>query len=199
VSKSGRLRAAALLFFITVGFATLALGAKGKRALTRERIDQAASALAKKNWPAVVEALESALDLARDEAPLELRKVVVTRAPAKAFGIFEPISDQVISDRELWLYVEVAGFGSRVIDSETHEVDIEVSAEFSLEDGTVIGTQSLGAHRYRARSHHRVTFFAPHVSLSKKAPEGTYLVELRVKDAVTNKLAKQRFRFIIPR
>lgn len=164
----------------------------------RAFIDAALQALANKDHAAAGESLERALLEVRAEAPLVIRKAVVVDAPPEGLGVYTEAVEGRVRDRQIWLYVEVESFGRRSLGPDTSEVELSVSGSFSLEDGTSIGTMSLGQHAYRTHTPHAVTFFGPQLKLSDKAPAGAYLIDLTVTDAVTKKQAKKKVRFVIP-
>jgi hypothetical protein len=158
----------------------------------------ALAALAKSDWPRVVAHLDAALLSARENAPLSIDKLVVVRGPPAGLGVYDPAPNHEVSDREVWLYVEVANFGNRAIDPETWKVELSVSGTFSLEGSAPIGTMSLGKHEMVTRTKHGLTFFGPNVKLSPKAPAGAYVVDVEVFDEVSGKRAKRKIRFVIP-
>lgn len=164
----------------------------------RALIDSAVASLAKNDHAAAADALERALLAVRAEAPLLVRKAVVVNAPPEGLGVYAPAVEGRVRDRQIWLYVEVESFGRRSLGPDTWEVELSVSGDFALEDGTPIGTMSLGKHAYRTHTPHAVTFFGPNMKLSDKAPAGGYLIDLTVTDAVTKKQAKKKVRFVIP-
>lgn len=167
-------------------------------AKARALLDAARVALESKDLAKSADALEEAALLVREAAPLVIPKAVVVSAPPEGLGVYQEAPGGRVRDRHVWLYVEVAGFGRRALHPRTSEVELSVSGAFSLEDGTPIGTMSLGKHAYRTHTPHALTFFGPNVKLSDKAPAGAYLIDLTVTDAVTKKEASTRVRFVIP-
>lgn len=167
-------------------------------AKARALIEAALASLAKKELRATADALEEAARLVRKDAPLSIEKAVVVTRPPEGLGVYDEAVGGRVRDRQVWLYVEVASFGRRSLGTGVSEVELRVSGDFSLADGTSIGTMSLGKHAYRTHTPHALTFFGPNLKLSDKAPPGAYLIDLTVTDAVTNKEAHERVRFVIP-
>lgn len=198
-----RALAVSLLFVTLTLTSALALADEGARvsaSLTKARalIDAALAALAAHDLAKSADALEAAALEVRHDAPLVIQKAVVLTGPPEGLGVYQEAPGGRVRDRQVWLYVEVASFGRRAVSADTWEVELRVSGDFSLADGTSIGTMSLGKHAYRTHTPHALTFFGPNLKLSDKAPAGAYLIDLTVTDAVTNKQAKARVRFVIP-
>ncbi len=172
--------------------------ARTLRADVRALLDGAQKALRQNDPASAADALEGAALLVREDAPLVIKKAVVVQGPPEGLGVYSEAVEGKVRDRQIWLYVEVASFGRRALGPDTWEVELSVSGDFSLEDGSSIGTLSLGKHAYRTHTPHALTFFGPNMKLSDKAPAGAYLIELTVTDAITKKQAKKRVRFVIP-
>lgn len=159
---------------------------------------QAGAAAKKGAWADAVAHLETALDAAREAAPLDVRDAIVTRTPHGGLGIYEPVDGGRVARRDVKLYVEVANAGHRATAEGTSEVFLEVSASFQYEDGTELGERALGSHRYRTRRKTGVLSFGLDVALSEKAPAGRYDLVLKVHDHVTGKTATRPVFFVLP-
>ena len=200
----GRNARALLLASLTLGLGSAVVLARSEApvatslAKARALVDAALAALAKNDLAKSADALEEAALHVREEGPLIIQKAVVVNAPPQGLGVYDEAPSGRVRDRQVWLYVEVAGFGRRALDPHTSEVELSVSGAFSLEDGTPIGTMSLGKHGYRTHTPHALTFFGPNLKLSDKAPAGAYLLDLTVSDAVKKQRATARVRFLIP-
>lgn len=205
-----RRRFAITIAFLCAGLALAAVAKGPKPPGFEQRVERALAAWQARDFSASVAALEGALRLARDRAPLEVRKVVVVNAPHVGLGIYEPAPKGRVENRLLRLYVEVANFGTRAPhppiaeekgkaeDAELREVELEVMGTFFLGDGTKIGERPLGTHRFKTRTNVGVTSFGVDARLGDGAPSGPYEVELSVRDSSTEKQASRRARFVIP-
>jgi hypothetical protein len=187
----------AIALLATGLIAGAALAKKGPRTLVTEAIADARAALKRNDYVATIAALEAATRHASEAAPLELRKVVVVSQPTQGLGVYDPIPAAIIKDGIVRLYVEVANFGSRVIDPETHEIDLRVTGSFAIENGDELGSKELGAHVVRTRTLQHVTAMGLEFKLGDQAPKGAFVVEVRVVDGVTRKEAKKKVRFVI--
>ena len=172
-------------------------GASGLNQL-RTFLDNGFEAARAQDWRRAVDALEAGLSIARKEAPLEVRKAVVVHQAHTGIGLYEPATGGEIKDQELNLYVEVANFENKSVGKEKFQVKLEVSGEFQLEDGTVLGSRQLGTHAFQTRSPTGVTSFGIDVRLGQTAPKGLYLLKLIVKDLQTKREAFQNLAFRIP-
>jgi hypothetical protein len=178
--------------------AGFALAKKSARAKVTEAMSDARAALDKRDFTSTIAALEHAVLAASEEAPLEIRKAIVVRKPITyQLGVYEASPGEIVSDGVVRIYLEVANFGTRVIDPETHAVELKLSGSFSLADGESIGKKELGVHAFKTRTPHHVTPVGLEFSLGKNVPRGAYLVDVRVVDAVTRKEATKKVRFVI--
>ena len=161
-------------------------------------LDESLESAKAKDWQRAVDGLETGLFLARQKAPLEVRKAVVVHRAHTGIGLYEPAKGGEIKDQELKLYVEVANFENKSIGREKFQVKLDVSGEFQLEDGTALGTRQLGTHVFQTRSPTGITSFGLDGRLGQTAPKGLYLLKLVVKDLQTKREAFRDLAFRIP-
>lgn len=162
--------------------------------------EKAASHFQKGEFSSAVAELEKALAKARAAAPLEIRKAIVVHEPHTGLGIYEPALRNEVVNRELRLYVEVAGFTYRKLATATgdekFQTELNVTGTFFM-DGIPLGERSLGSHAFVTRTPTGMTSFGVEALLGPKAPAGAYEVILRVSDANSNKTAAYRTHFVI--
>lgn len=162
--------------------------------------EKASAHFQKGEFAAAVAELEQALAKARAAAPLEIRKAVVVHEPHTGLGIYRPAPRNQVMDRQLRLYVEVAGFTYRTlppdIGGEQFQTRLNVTGTFFM-DGQPLGERSLGAHEFVTRTPTGITSFGVEALLGAKAPPGAYELVLRVSDAHSNKSAAYRTHFWI--
>lgn len=160
----------------------------------------AAAHFQKGEFASAVAELEKALAKARAAAPLEIRKAVVVHKPHTGLGIYEPAPRNQVLNRELRLYVEVAGFTYRKLPTpageERFQTNLNVTGTFFM-DGAPLGERSLGSHSFVTRTPTGLTSFGVEALLGPKAPAGAYEIILRVSDANSNKSAAYRTHFVI--
>ena len=162
--------------------------------------EKAATHFQKGEFASAVAELEKALAKARAAAPLEIRKAIVVHEPHTGLGIYEPAPRNQVLNRELRLYVEVAGFTYRKLAAPTgdekFQTELNVTGTFFM-DGVPLGERSLGSHMFITRTPTGMTSFGVEALLGPKAPAGAYEIILRVSDANSNKSAAYRTHFVI--
>lgn len=173
-----------------------------------DALKSASSARRKKDAAGLVKALEEALVLAREDAPLEVRVAVPILHDHVGRGLYTPAPDDVIPQgRRVRLYVEVANYRLTAVGPPAEgraRAQLEVSGEFSYDDTSEgmlevvkLQTVSLGTQAFETRSPDAVTSFGLELKLGDKAPAGTFHVRLVVKDAVSGKSASRDVRFVL--
>ena len=219
-AQRGRMAGVALLVSVA---AVAAVAASAPAAADVQRatgiLKRASIAVQKRDWPIAVHALEEALDVARSNAPLEARALVVVREPSPGMGLYTPAPNDVVIGRLLRLYVETAGFGSEPLavsgsggtasggtaSAGLERVRLTVSGTFSYDDSddagrtvqTALGEKPLGAQMFETRTHLSATSFGLEVKLGERSPGGVYHVRLRIHDDVTDREAFRETRFVL--
>jgi hypothetical protein len=189
----GRARLALLCGVAALGIAASFANAKGGTSAHAKKLRAAirqALASAERDPTKTVRELEQALELARAAAKLEVRRVEVVGRPHTGLGLFEPLPGGEVPARHVQLYVEVANFAFAAESDGHSAAALEVEGDFYFEDGTPLGTQSLGTHRYRTRTPRGLTSFGLDVKLSEKTPPGEYRIDLIVRDTIGKKEAR---------
>jgi len=131
-----------------------------------------------------VRALESEL---AQKAALEVADGRLLRAPAAAFGVYEPAPGNIVAGKEIYLYATVRNFGSRSLPDGTYELHLvsdlvildAVGAELARDTG-------FGESRFAAHTPHRDTFVNIAVA-AKGLPPGDYRARLVIHDRVLGK------------
>lgn len=137
------------------------------------------------------------LDL-QEEAPLRVRRALVVARPPTGLGVYEPLPEGLVQGRQAFLYVEVEGFHRRQVAGGASAVSLTVRGDFFLDDGSPLGSRTLGTHAYVTHTPHGLTYFGPQLQLSERAPAGTYHVDVQVHDDVSGKTASARVRLRLP-
>lgn len=168
-----------------------------------DELKAAQAARKKQDAAGVVRALERALDQARADAPLEVRKVVVINHDHTGLGVYTPAPGDVVEGRRARLYVEVANHMHTRVGPEGAEVwrvQLDVSGDFAYQaegERMALPTVSLGTQAYETRTPAGVTSFGVELRLGDRSPAGVYRVTLRVKDAVGNKSASREAHLVL--
>lgn len=160
-------------------------------------LDAARAALQRRAWPEVVAAVEGALRVARNEAPLVVRQALVVREPHVGLGAYVAVAEPIAA-RALRLYVEVDNVVDEALPDGRRRVALAVSGRFRAVgvDGTrkELGTVDLGRQELALWRTTGVHSLGLDVRLSE-APPGRYTVELTVADLVGGKTATRPLEF----
>ena len=165
-------------------------------------IARAQAALVKREWSAVIGALSEGLRVARNEAPLQISRVVVVDGPHTGLGVYQTLPGGVVRERRLRLYVEVENLVARPLADGRSELSLDVTGHFSAvaAEGArePLGKKSLGAQQVQTHRASGVHSFGVDVSLGPDAPAGAYVVDVEVADRVGGKSARVPVSFALP-
>ncbi len=134
-----------------------------------------------------IDHLESALDIARERAPLRARRFLLVKEDAPAFGQYVPRGSNVFRPgEEMLFYLEPENYTFRRR-GDLYEASLRVDVNLLLPDGTVIyGKRNFFEQVFSARS--KIHDLYLNLSLEVSGlEEGVYRVEYVVKDGFSDK------------
>lgn len=160
-----------------------ATGTRGIESL----LSQGTQAVRRGALPEAIGRLEAALDLAREQAPLEARRFLLVQEEPPGFGQYLPRSSNLFSPgEEMLFYLEPVNYSFRR-KGDLFEAWLKVDVNLLLPDGTVIyGKRNFFEQIFSARS--RIHDLYLNLSLEVSGlDEGLYRVEYVVKDGFSRK------------
>ena len=135
-----------------------------------------------------VEALERALEKAREAAPMTVRNFMLVQRPAKYYGDYEARASNVYGRSEQFhFYAEPRNLVQKTTNG-VHEIALEVDIEFKPEKGAVQKQPKFMAVKIPSRSRVQDLFLNLNVSLGG-APAGKYHVKFILRDVNSKKSA----------
>lgn len=152
--------------------------------------DRAKAAAARNDYEGALDALQTAVETLRAEAPLALRPVHVVTRPAKAYGDYEPRKDTVFRRGEpIQLYLEPKNLVYPRTAQGTYEPAFAVDLQVLDAGGTVLFEKE-GANSFRFASRSRVQDIYVNLKVDLSgAQRGEYKVRLVVRDSNSKKAA----------
>ena len=158
----------------------------------------AAKAARSGDFRSAVEQLQEALQRARGQAALQVRRAVVIQTPPEGLGRYVPAPRGEVKGHQLNLYVEVANFGHKSVGPEAWNVSLKVTGYLRYADGEKKARQDLGRHQYTTRTRSGVTYLVLSLALSEKTPKADYVMELEVRDEIAGKTGRGSVKFVVP-
>jgi hypothetical protein len=164
-----------------------------------EPLALARTALARRDYPAAIEALEQALTEVRQAAPLTIESFVVVAEPAKSYGAYAARRNaEFRGDEQMHFYLEPKNLVySRGADG-LYKPGFDVGFEIVDKNGVTVASQDkFGSFRFTSKSALQDIYVNLHVSV-EGAPAGDYEIRFTVRDANSAKTAtvKTAFRML---
>jgi hypothetical protein len=157
---------------------------------------RARAAAGRRDYPAVIDALQKALEEARRAAPLAVEKFVVVQEPARSYGDYVArTSTDFRAGEELHYYLEPKNLVYPRSADGTYRPAFDVGFEIVDKAGETVGKQErFGSFQFRSRSALQDIYVNLHLTL-EGAPPGAYEIRFTVKDTNSAKTAtvKQGF------
>jgi hypothetical protein len=165
----------------------------------RPRLAQAEGALARRDYPAAIAALEQALREVRQAAPLAVESFALVGEPAKSYGAYAARPNAEFRGKEeMHFYLEPKNLVSSRSAAGLYEPGFDVDFEIVDEDGDTVAKQErFGSFRFTSKSALQDIYVNLHVSV-EGAPPGAYEIRFTLRDANSPKTAtvKQAFRML---
>ena len=159
----------------------------------------ARASVARRDYPAAIDALQKALEEVRRAAPLAVEKFMAVREPAKMYGGYVPRgSAEYRQDEELHFYLEPKNLVYPKAADGTYKPAFDVGFEILDKDGASVAKQDrFGSFQFTSQSALQDIYVNLHLTLTG-APPGAYEVRFTVKDVNSDKTAtvKQAFKVI---